>query len=509
MTGKDSESMVEMIQLGRITVIGPESTKETLYELARQLKGAKIPKDIVKKTGIERLDDITEPWLIVVCAPDTPGNAAIEEKISEFISQGRFRNILTLLASGTPEESFPEALLHERLADGTVVDHEPLAANIAGASVKEAEKKLKVERLRLLAPILGVSFDELMNRRRRARMRILTLVFCAVIAGALCFLAVSLYRVKRFSAQNRELAAQYTRTDEAKKNAEESRDAALDSFAATIGTEAAEILARGDTELAMLLCLEFLPERSGVPEVTETFEKALIMRCAKGYVPVTADDEGNYPEKARAQEDEYDADRFRSESGLTESWYYENGDYVISSYEDKEYVYAKDPLRLLFTFENEHTREVEDYTFDYIVMNDTGQKILRQANYFYDLDTGELLTHLVPEYAENIRPWFSAEGYVPVILGKSKVSVIDPMNREEIASFTPPFYPVTEVVFAGERDELNDYCSADALVCSGIRFIWQEEAVPIPDDLEGKTQLARTLLGERTLSEEERERYLG
>ena len=100
-------------------------------QLARKLERYRIPSGVKKRTGIKRVQEIAVPWLIVLCTPDTPKDPEILSQIDTYIARGFFSHVLTLLADGTPETSFPEALLHETLPDGTVVDHEPLAANVA------------------------------------------------------------------------------------------------------------------------------------------------------------------------------------------------------------------------------------------------------------------------------------------------------------------------------------------------------------------------------------------
>ena len=279
-----------MVTIDQISILYPEKTgMESLANtLANKIRRYKIPRGVVKRTGISSLADVKEPWLIVLCVPETPGDQKIEQILREYTERGLYRHILTLLVSGLPEDSFPEILLHETLPDGTVVDHEPLAANISAETQKAARKKLNVEKLRLLAPILGVSFDDLMNRRRRQRMRIFTILGAVVLAAGIGFLILMIQRIRVFSEQTDRLNAQYERIDTARQQAQGYADDMNRSYAAAIGAGAREMLDSGDCELAMLLCLQFLPEMADMQELTSVLQDALTIRGGAGYVPVTA-----------------------------------------------------------------------------------------------------------------------------------------------------------------------------------------------------------------------------
>ncbi len=279
-----------MLKLNEIEIAYPQSP--ALVSLAEKLKSGlasyRIPSSVVKKTGIKSLADVKEPWLIVLCAPETPSCGEVTDRILEFRSKRLYDHILTLLVSGEPAESFPKELLFETLPDGRVVSREPLAANIAAESERESLKLLSVEKLRLLAPILGVSFDELRNRRLRSRLRVAAALSAVALIGAAVFLSYALSRWRVISAQNEDLSLELAQAEEARDLAREQRDAAREGFAATTAIRARDALDSGDSELAMLLCLEFLPDyglSSGLPEI---LEEALDGLCRQGYVPVTS-----------------------------------------------------------------------------------------------------------------------------------------------------------------------------------------------------------------------------
>lgn len=167
-----------------------------------KLETFRIPSYISKKDGIKKLgrcfrdqdelptssnlaDNIVDAlensqWLIVICTPALSESKWCLTEIETFIKlHGRDR-VLAVLAEGEPGESFPSLLRFETLDDGTVVEREPLAADIRG----QMKKKLKIEKLRLIAPMLGVGFDDL---RRRARERFMKTVVAASLAVVVFF----------------------------------------------------------------------------------------------------------------------------------------------------------------------------------------------------------------------------------------------------------------------------------------------------------------------------------
>ncbi len=132
-------------------------------------------------------------FLIVICSKTTAQSRWCMDEIRYFkeLHDGNNARILTLVAGGTPEEVFPPELCNELVpekdADGNVtyVNRliEPLAANVASSTEKEALKKLKSEFLRIAAPMLGCSYDSLYKREQKKKIkRILTLGGAALIS---------------------------------------------------------------------------------------------------------------------------------------------------------------------------------------------------------------------------------------------------------------------------------------------------------------------------------------
>ncbi|MBR5359776.1 MAG: toll/interleukin-1 receptor domain-containing protein, partial [Lachnospiraceae bacterium] len=148
------------------------------------LETYKIPGSVRKKTGKKKMgrvfrdqeelpigsdldDNIStalqnSEYLIVICSPRTPESYWVCKEIESFIQMHDRNHILAVLIEGEPDESFPPQLLTDD--EGNPV--EPLAADVRGADRKERNTKFKTEILRLAAPVIGCTYDDLKQRHR-------------------------------------------------------------------------------------------------------------------------------------------------------------------------------------------------------------------------------------------------------------------------------------------------------------------------------------------------------
>jgi len=131
--------------------------------------------------------------LIVVCTPAAAKSKWVDEEIRTYKTIGRGDRILALIVSGEPFassqgaeelECFPRSLRHVVTAQGEVTAEpaEPLAADIRG---RHAQRDLA--KLRIIAGVLGLPYDELRqrDRQRRFRQRVLAGVAALTIIAAL------------------------------------------------------------------------------------------------------------------------------------------------------------------------------------------------------------------------------------------------------------------------------------------------------------------------------------
>jgi eukaryotic-like serine/threonine-protein kinase len=134
-------------------------------------------------------------YLIVVCSPNAARSPWVNKEILTFQQLGRGDRILALIVDGEPHagdgrECFPE----------TLRPLEPLAADARPEGDGKTNAKLK-----LLAGMLGVSFDALRQREKDRRIRRLQLVAAVALALMMAFAGLAWYanrqRVKAIGAR--------------------------------------------------------------------------------------------------------------------------------------------------------------------------------------------------------------------------------------------------------------------------------------------------------------------
>jgi WD40 repeat protein len=185
-------------------------------------------------------------YLIVICSPAASKSRWVNEEIERFLKLGRKGRILALIVDGEPgggdeRECFPPALRSQ----------EPVAAD-----VREIGDGRSNARLKLIAGMLGVTFDALAQRdRQRRRRRVLT----ASVGGVLCLLGLgSLLRYA--SEQTREAIT----ARETSNKAERFRDLASSRYHLERALAVIETSGRVTDEAAVLLLESYRQKRTYV-----------------------------------------------------------------------------------------------------------------------------------------------------------------------------------------------------------------------------------------------------
>ncbi len=179
--------------------------------------------------GIEEALDRSE-WFIAICSPRYLESRWCMRELAYFIERKGRERVLTVLVEGEPGDSFPESIRTVQRPDGTVEEIEPLAADVRAENLSGSLKRLKNEKLRILAPMLGLGFDDLKRRARQRRIRIAAIAGAAAlaaVAGISVFLAVSHARnetLKREAAEQQRIAEEQARlAEEEQRRAEQER----------------------------------------------------------------------------------------------------------------------------------------------------------------------------------------------------------------------------------------------------------------------------------------------
>ncbi len=178
-----------------------------------------IPGKIRKKTGVKKINRIfrdkaelpitndlsdnisyaleNSDYLIVLCSTNTKESAWVPREIEAFLQNHTKRDIFTVLVNGEPRDVIPEILQYEERVvtaeDGSSqtvrIPIEPLSCDYR-MSFRKAKK---VELPRLASGLIGCAYDDIMNRHRQYRLKVLAGVFSIAFAVVLGFAGYMFY----------------------------------------------------------------------------------------------------------------------------------------------------------------------------------------------------------------------------------------------------------------------------------------------------------------------------
>lgn len=281
-------------------------------EIQNRLERASIPAAIRRQTGkkgISRVfrdkeelpitsdinDDITQAlqnsdYLIVICSENTGSSIWVRREIEEFLKTHDIGKVLTVLADGEPQDVIPEMLRYrEEIVNGDVVhkEIEPLSCDFRS----KARKVRRQEFPRLLAVILGCSYDDLRQRQRRRQLQRIIFGFVAVLLFVSGIAVYALDRAHRIAqqAETIEQQAEQLRQEYERTLITQSRYLAEVSDA---------LLQKGDRKTAIQVALAALPDGSEDESRPVTTEALYALNCAtysyrqakfNDFVPESAD----------------------------------------------------------------------------------------------------------------------------------------------------------------------------------------------------------------------------
>ena len=200
-------------------------------------------------------------YLIVICSPRLKESLWCRKEIETFVELHGVDRVLTVLVEGEPEDSFPTELLNrERDAIDREGNHitirekiEPLAADVRADNDKDRLKALKLEKLRLLAAMFNLNYDDLRQRHREQHMRrVIGLVscisaICLLIGGLSTFTAITLSKKnEEIKAQAEEIEAKSYEIQLQSMSLEEQNEKLLTYQAQTLADTSLECLGQDD-----------------------------------------------------------------------------------------------------------------------------------------------------------------------------------------------------------------------------------------------------------------------
>ena len=202
-----------------------ELDKYVAENLHKALESYELPKSIRKKLNIKKTfrrvfrdqeelpltsnleDPIVEAlknskYLIVICSPRLKESLWCKKEIEIFKSLRGRKNIFCVLVEAEPKDSFPEEVLSDE--EGNLV--EPLAADVRGKNKKEILKKIKDEKLRLIAPMYNLDYDDLRQRHKQRKQKRILTISIAVSIFCILFTIYSLIMFIKINTQQNILA---------------------------------------------------------------------------------------------------------------------------------------------------------------------------------------------------------------------------------------------------------------------------------------------------------------
>ena len=152
-------------------------------------------------------------YLIVICSPRLKDSMWCKKEIETFKKVRGRKNIFCVLIEGEPVDSFPEEVCFDEVETKDKngkkkterIPVEPLAADVRGENKKEVLKKIKEEKLRLIAPMYNLDYDDLKQRHKLRKMHQMIVTSVCVTAFCLLFAIYSTFMFLKINSQQKKL----------------------------------------------------------------------------------------------------------------------------------------------------------------------------------------------------------------------------------------------------------------------------------------------------------------
>jgi WD40 repeat protein len=143
-------------------------------------------------------------FLIVLCSPQAAKSHHVNEEVRLFKALGRSDRIISIILAGEPTESFPPALKYKVAPNGKISseEEEPLAADAR----KEAGSRQRAL-IKVIAGLLGVDLDEIVERAKREQRRARQLLSASLAAIVVALVTAGYFYYQSESKRHFEAAA--------------------------------------------------------------------------------------------------------------------------------------------------------------------------------------------------------------------------------------------------------------------------------------------------------------
>ena len=166
-------------------------------------------------------------YLIVICSPRLKDSMWCKKEIETFKKLRGRKNIFCVLIEGEPNESFPKEVLVDD--DGKTLV-EPLAADVRGENKIEVLKKIKEEKLRLIAPMYNLDYDDLKQRHKAQKLRKMIITSIIIAVSCLLFAVYTSAMLIKISSQQKILKKHQAITLSEKSSASLKNDSRYDAI---------------------------------------------------------------------------------------------------------------------------------------------------------------------------------------------------------------------------------------------------------------------------------------
>jgi tetratricopeptide (TPR) repeat protein len=180
---------VDKDMVGRPTLVGP--VPKTLRPIFRDREDFSAGHSLNEQTESALQ---SSQFVVVICSPNAARSIYVNEEIRRFKEIGRGGSVIPIIVDGEPgdpeRECFPPALRFKIGPDGKLTDEheEPIAADAR----PQGDGK-DTARLKLIAGLLGVGFDEIVRREDRARRQRMRNWIGALSVLTLSFAGLAVY----------------------------------------------------------------------------------------------------------------------------------------------------------------------------------------------------------------------------------------------------------------------------------------------------------------------------